>query len=398
MMRTLLAWALLACATGSSSARTLFNPQIAIEQAYTDDVQFVGGGTSDSLTRLSALLPVVRETKRSTFEFSYAPSIQRYQDSDELDHTTHLVTLSAGSTTSRRSNVNFVAMYLLNQLQGRSSSLDEAELFVTGRTDRELYRGDFSYNKEFSQRWSFRGGLNYGESRFESIDDFDPLGPVPVEDRVYYGGTLGLGRAVSGTTTLGFEYGLQRFELEPIGTPQTTTEETAHSLTFTIDRAVSRRTSLDATLGAFRNETDEGDATRTGVQATLGLDRSYRTVDLRLEAQHQPSAGGSLPGTSTDSAIGLDLHGTALDPWIWSFSTRLARRDPNFVDEEVVTSVAAGGSIERSFARALGLRLSANYIDQQSDDPDLKAGYLIAAVGLVWYPLGRSELAGGKGP
>lgn len=390
---------------GLAEAGTVFNPQLAVEQAYNDNVRFVGegdsgaaGGDSDSVTRLSAVLPVVREGKRSTLHFSYSPSFERHQDLDELDYDSHFLSLGLNTSTSRRSKVSFLSTYARTQMQGRPSSLDEAELFLTGRTNRELFRADLTHGKQLSARWSFRGGLNYGESRFDDIKDFDPAAPVPLEDRTDYGGTVQLGRAVSEKTTVGLAYGLQRFELEPRETTGTSTDETVHSLTFTVDRTVSRRMTLNAAIGGFRSTSDPetADDPRTGAQANLGLTRAYRSMALSLDASHRPSSGGALAGTSTDSALGLRLNGAALEPWSWSVSSRLARRDPTNDDEEPVHSVAAGGSLERGFARVLALRLSADYVDQTSDEPLLEARYYTAGIGLVWYPLGRTILGGGK--
>jgi hypothetical protein len=45
----------------------------------------------------------------------------------------------------------------------------------------------------------------------------------------------------------------------------------------------------------------------------------------------------------------------------------------------------------------LGLRLDADYVDQSADQAGADLTVVRGSIGLVYYPLGRTELGGGEG-
>lgn len=381
--------------TPLAAQRTVFNPEVSLEQGYTDNVGYNGtDGTSDSVTRLGLLLPVVRTWPTGNFDFSYAPSAERFADTDSLDNEAHRLRFSLRNQPTRRSNLNFDTSFESSQVQGRVASLDGADLVTTARTERDLLRAAFGYGTRISTRWAWNGNLDYADSSYDLIDDFAP-GLVDVEDRREYGAGLQISRELSTTTSVGVGYRWQRFDLDLSG------EETVHSLSATLQRTLSRVMELRAALGGFTSSGDAlaapgEDDSRSGVQASLGLDRTFRTLRLGLDLSHAPSSGGSLGGTSTDTAFGAALSPTNTGNWSWSTAARLALRDPAIDGEEDVRSVAFEGSVERYFARMLGMRLRAGQVDQSSDDPARDARYYSATLGLVWYPLGRTAIGGGS--
>ena len=67
-----------------------------------------------------------------------------------------------------------------------------------------------------------------------------------VEDRDSYGGTVGFGRQMSKSTTLGVAYNYNHFDLDLSGS------EDSHEMGLTLGHQISRRRDLSAFVGVFR--------------------------------------------------------------------------------------------------------------------------------------------------
>ena len=189
----------------SVAQRTTFDPQVALGIRYTDNVAFVGEeDASDSVLRFALTLPVVRQTKKSSFSFTYSPYIVRHQDFGELDHDGHRLSLGLAHQPSPRSSLEVNASYARTQEQGDPESLDDADLFAARRTDRERASLDLAFRSQLRRRWTWSGSVGFSEWQFDEISGFEGEEPLTdLEDRMGLTGSVELSREFSRRASVG---------------------------------------------------------------------------------------------------------------------------------------------------------------------------------------------------
>ena len=383
-----------------AAQRTTFDPSISLGYFYTSNVNIVGeDGPEDSGYRFGVTFPVRHTTKRSSLAFTYSPYFDRFNDFGELDNTGHRASLIFGREVSRRSSLDLSASYLRVQDQGDPQSEDDGDLLLNRRTQRESTRFDLGFDRQLRNRWRWGFSVGASEWRYDEIEDFEPPEPVaPLEDRKEARGSITVGRNLSERSSFGVRYGYRFFDLEVSG------ERQVHSASLVWQREVADRLSLSASLGGFWSSGDEfdrgeaGSDTQSGIQGSLNLSRTYRRVILGISASHQPSAGGSRPGTATNSRVQLSLSGATEGPWNWGLYARWARRDPIAGAEPTVEGWSLGPRVSVRFglAQIVGIGFTATYNTQSGGPQTDEADYFRVAANLSIFPLARTRLGGGR--
>ena len=74
------------CAAGTTD----FQPSVAADTTYSDNLEYSGtGSSSDAAYRLSLDLPVTRTWATGQMLFRYNPRRNQFRDQGALDHTAH---------------------------------------------------------------------------------------------------------------------------------------------------------------------------------------------------------------------------------------------------------------------------------------------------------------------
>jgi hypothetical protein len=406
-----LSWfALAGASTPVAAQATKFNPSIEVEQIFTNnaDIGVEGEAESDSVTRYSAELPVSREWRRGSWFFSYSPGYEVSRENDDLDHDTHELRFNLATEPSRTSSLAFNLSASRTQYDPQPELIEGTDVFLTRRTDRDLYFAGVSYGVDDlgGGRWSWTADADVFRAEYDEISGLeeDDSAPEP-QGRTAYGAGFQLDREVSRRTAVGGRIEVNHFVLDETDDAFAESEdETAYAATLTMRRELSETSGWRAGLGVFATSTDDAgpgdpaeldDDGEVGIQASASYSRELRSVRLSLGASHRPTAGGALQGTSTDSAVTLGLSGRFQRKWKWNWSMRGAHRNPRDDDPSVI-SLATGGGFERFFARVLGFTVDADWSRQEIEDFEEETISVVrGAIGLVYYPLGRTQLGGG---
>ncbi len=101
---------LLAGTAAAGAAGWTIEPVLTVTGEHTDNVRTIGaGGASDTIVSTALLLPLRRETPRTTLELSWQPSRETYNDYGALDNTAHTVRLAWRHEPTRRTTWNLSA-------------------------------------------------------------------------------------------------------------------------------------------------------------------------------------------------------------------------------------------------------------------------------------------------
>ena len=218
-------WAILAAIALSLSStrapaqtKTTFDPTITFGYLRTDDVNLgESGKDSDTVLRLGLELPVNRELRRGSMEFSYRPHIDAYQEFDQLDTVSHELNFSLDLTPTKSSALGLRAGYIDGIEQADAARAEDADLFLAGVTDRQLGRVEIDYGRRLGGQWDWSISGRLAEASFDRIEGFDPGQRGGVEDRTEFGGAFGIARRFSRNVSFGFSYGQREFELDQSG-------------------------------------------------------------------------------------------------------------------------------------------------------------------------------------
>ncbi len=385
--------ALVVAAEPAAAQRFYFNPEFRVEVRYTENPFFRQVGETDTVGRFVVVLPVRREFRLGgSIEGVYSPAIEQYRRSDDLDNISHRFRLTFVARTAPHTDLSVFGSYTRAQEQGRLRSFEDVDLFLGPRLDREIYRAGVNYGRQLTSRWRLGLTAGYLKYSFESIRGVDVDG-FDIRSLGRSGYRLGAGATyeLTRTTRLGFAYGWEEFSFDGGG------NQTTQIASFTLRHAFTERLRFDLSLGVFETTGTNAigeDFTRRGGQGSIALTRAFRRVGLRLFARHRPSPGGTLPGPSTDSAIGLLLFKTNVRRWGWELVARYGRRDSIDPTFELIESWAYGGEVEYFIHRLFALRLEGVYTDQ-TGPPRFEIEYWRVTLSAVWTPLGRTRLGGG---
>lgn len=388
---------LLLVALPAMAQKTTFDPTIETSSGYTSNVDYGGGEqVPDYFLRFAAELPVIRETATDLLEFSYRPAIHRYKDFDQLDRDEHRLRLDWNKETGRSSEFNLYTSYIRTQLQGDASSLDDSDLFLFQRTNRQEGLIGVGYDSRFSRLWTWDLQLDGAIRNYDAISDdgsSPPDSEPEVEDRDELTGMFRFSRVLSRRSSVGLALRQAWYRLEFSG------DENSTQVAVTYDYEVGSRDTLAVELGGYHNTgdaagTDPNEA-RTGPVFGLRWNHEYQKMDLGLYANHQPSAGGALPGTAIQTVVGLALRSSGPSNWRWGVFPRAAYRDPANPEDSGRTSAALSFEVDRKITNWMSIRLRSDYIYQEYTDPeaDDRSSYT-AYLGLIWMPKGGTRAGG----
>ena len=415
----LIGLALVLCVqSGVLAGRTYFDPSVSLSGAYTDNVNFidfsgssVGGGANfaaDTIIRAGVHLPVTRETRTGSFGFRYDAAYSTYNKNRDLSNLMHLVNFDFNTDFRRGGSLSLGGFYSRSQDQGIPRTIQDPELFLTARTNREFYGARIGYSKSLP-RWNWGVTIRGGETRFDPIGDSSTDDPVPPdldpsdlalipEGRTYADTTFTVSRNVSRRASVGVDYRYRWIDLNRGGT------ETGHGLRATFGWTFSKSFALRLGVGGFTRERDlpDGvttlDSTETGFVWILALDitppiRAIQKgkVVLSFDVGVTPTAGGALEGTSTNSRAALYLtKGGRITWWKWGLGTLYTRRDSSFGEGPSYQTWGFDGWLEAYAGEWVAFRLGATWSDQTSSSSEVRpAAFTTVYGGLVWYPKGR---------
>ncbi len=390
--------ALVAIATGPTAAiaaNNTFDPRVELSYGYTDNLVLGGtdpttGEIDDTLLALDLWLDGESRWQTGSFKYLYRPTLLRYDEVEDLDRDEHRVQLNLNLTPNRKVDMVFRFDGTLTQVQGDAGSLEDEDLFLGRRTDRELLRGQYRLRHQLGPRWSWGFTLDARSDQYDVIPAFESDPTADVEDRETFTGKLDFNRKISETGEIGLRYSHERFELEVSG------DSDADSLIFTYAKRVSRKLDLEVGVGGFLTESSDGTGLvdETGVQALFDLGRRFQSSRLSLNLRHEPTGGGSLSGTSINSVIALTFASIGSPAWGWRISPRYAIRDSTVSGVEDRNSLGVRAELNRRISKKLRLQLRTNYIDQSSDDPGFQDRSVFHVDGgIVWSPWGGTALA-----
>jgi hypothetical protein len=387
-----------------SAGRTDFVPIVALDQGYTDNVGFVGEAdevSGDYTARLGASFQVDHQIRHGYLLASYATGYTTFRDNSALNHDGHRLRFVAYNNP-RLNEFRFEALYRQSQDQGRAEELDDADLFITQRTNRQAYGASVSYYHRFREaKWKLGGYLSADRLEFEVIEGFDTGTLLPPEDRWSYVGALDFSRALSRRTLLGLIYVHQFFDLDLSG------DESVNNVGMTLDYVTSKKSRLYFQIGAYRRDRDrlveESLDRDEGVQGRLQFSRSFKRSELSFIGGRAASSGGSLRGTAVNTFVGVSLGTLSGTKWQYGGALRFARREPSNPLNSDVSSASASLYMEVLFRETLnnsvGIRINGSYVDQLEDelqDGRNTGSFYTLWLGLRWYPLGPTRVGRGS--
>jgi hypothetical protein len=413
---SILALALIAIGMGSglpataeeeeeNGPRFQFNPSLAIGLTTTDNVNYLDSPTlttsNDQSAELTATAPMERRFRTGTWDLTYEGYWTRYSDHDALNHSAHYVDTGFRFNPTRRSTLRVNGVYTLTQLQAVARPVPDFvtgdDLFVGERQTVRAYGLGTGYRLEIGPTWSWDSSISGSTANVKPIDGYDDSSPaLSRQDTRSFLARTRVERERSERFTLGGEYQYSRFDLSGSGL------EDVHELSVTATRKLGRKSSIAGELGAYRRSHEAGETTTSyrNDGALVSLFYSYTpTTGLTARAGLSvvPSSGGTLQGTSTNRTIQAFLNGNHEHHRLyWEVGGYQSVREAS--DETVPTLevLSLTGSIEHAIRTLFGLRLQTTWVDQSSDvEGYSEAKYYSVSLSCVWYPLGRTRVAGG---
>ncbi len=385
---------MLVCASSAAAQRTTFNPIVSLEVVYVDNVLYVGeDGADDTALRLSVQLPVVRELEKGSVSFIYTPVLDKYQDFSELDYVGHRLSVAVDTEPTRRSQFAFDVGWTQTQVQGDpeiNAPGEGGDLFISRRTEREVGTVGLFYRNRVTGRFFWGLNSRYTDSSYSEIDGLATGGAEPIGDRSALRNSIDLLAGISRSTRMGVRLGVSNFSLDD------GIDEESRDVQLVVEHTLGENSELSFGLGAFEAEVDGTDETRDGVQATLAWTRALRRFDVAIAGSHAPAAGGTLDGTSTDSALVFSIAAGLTRRASWGADLAVARRDPADPTLEPIDVVAVGLNIDWNLFRDWSMRLSPLYTRQLGGEA-AESLVLRGGLGLVWAPLGKTRVGGAGG-
>lgn len=359
------------------AAQTRFEPSLAGDATYSDNLGNTPTmATSDTGYRFTLDLPVVRTWQNGELSFRYSPRLYRYQDESDLDRTDHAADLTVNARLSRRSSLDFSTRFSRSQVQGGFISLDDTDVILTGRADRDRLDADLSYGLQVTPRWTWSLATGVGSVNYEAIPGYTAL----TEDRDQTRISTGFGRQVSQNTTVGMDLRYEENDLD------VSADEKIRNANVTVKHQIDQKNSIDLAVGYFSVDAMTGSADRSGAFLTFSFSRDFDQLALATFLGYRPTAGGNLPGTATVANIGASIGSRASKVWIWSVAGVFARRDPASSAANEIDSTVLRGDLTWVPHRKIGVRLTASrnsQIEKNSTSGDIEVNR--ATLGVVWY-------------
>jgi len=396
-------------ATGLGSAhagqRVTFNPIIGIGYGVTENVSYLDDPTAtnstDSTASLTLTLPVERQYRNGSWGLEYQGSATLYDANRALDNIASYLTSSYQVSVARRSELSISGVYVRTQEQAvpreKPDSATGDQLFLGERQELQSYGIGLGYALSISPVWSWSVTGSAGRTRSSAIDGYqDDTEGLARQDSISYSARTRIDRRRSERFSVGAEYAFNRYNLANEG------PEDVHALALAWDRKIGRASSLSGGLGWYQRSREaaagSSDTYRSeGVLGSIAYGRPLANgLSASVGVSIAPTSGGTLQGTSTNGTITAYLNGHRSERWSWQVggyhSIRVSSDEATPTLE--ISSVTA--AVESSLGRGVGVRLQASWANQSSDVEGYAEGeYYAASLGCVWYPLGRTRLAGG---
>jgi hypothetical protein len=373
--------AVLAPSTGH--AQVTFYPSVAAMSMYSNNLNFVsdqGEDLSDVVTRVSLALPVRGGEGGNSWSFLYRPSIQRYHDFSELNHTNHLLQFDWGHELSRASSTSISTFYQKSQASGDPNNLGTG-LALSPRADQQTAALSWGMAGQASSRWTVSGTLQASVTQTENIEGVDNAGELVSEDKNAYAATLGASKAISAKQSIGVNYFYRRVDGD-------VTAEDLHQVGMSGSYRLGRLSEIGYGAGAFTR----GD--RWDFQGRFSYNRDARVVRIGILLERQSAIGGNLAGTSNNNTFSFLMGSSVQDKLVWAVSTRYQLReavDDNDVFGDIRTWAQTAG-IEYRPHRNIGIRLDGTHSRQTGSDLEgLNGEFATATFGIVWYILGYGQ-------
>jgi hypothetical protein len=385
--------------------RFQFNPSLALGYSTTDNVNYLDSPTvetaNDTSAQLTANVPFERRFRTGTWDFEYLGYWTRYRDHSELDNGAHYAETGFRFQPTRRSTLRVNGVYALTQLQAvarvNPDFVTGDALFVGERQTARAYGLGLGYHLGLGPTWSWDTNVSASTSNVHRIAGYEEdAAALPRQDSRAFQARTRFERERSGRFTLGGEYQYSRFDLIDSGL------EDVHELSLVATRKFGRKSSIAGEIGAYRRSRAASDPTASYVQngALLTVGYSYAPTTAlvaRVAVGIVPSAGGTLQGTSTNRTFQAFLNGNHERHRVyWELGGYHGVREPSDETTPTLTILSLTGSIEHAIGTLFGMRLQTGWVDQSSDvEGYAQAQYYSASLSGVWYPLGRSRVAGG---
>jgi hypothetical protein len=390
-------------APSAGHAQVTFYPSLAATSTYSNNVNFVddqGEDLSDVVTRISLALPV----RGNNWSLLYRPSIQRYRDFSELDHTNHLLRFDWGHQLSRASSTTLSSFYQRSQASGDPNFLgvgtptptDDTPggtgapnpndntplgLALSPRAAQETAAVAWGISGQASTRWTVNGALTGSVTRTEPIPGVETGGALVSENKNAYSLSVGASRSISAHQSIGVSYFYRTVSGD-------ITAEDLHQVGMNGRYQLGRLSGLSYGAGAFTR----GD--RIDFHGRFGYNWDARVVRLAILLDRQSSIGGNLAGTSNINNFSFLMGSSVEDKLVWAVSTRYQLREAvaeNDIFGDIRTWAQTAG-IEYRPHRNIGIRLDGTHSRQRGSDLEgLNGEFVTASVGFVWYILGYGQ-------
>ena len=166
--------------TAAEAQKTEFNPGIQLSAGYNSNLGFGGNvNPSDYFRLLQVYLPVYRNTRTQQLLFQYRPRLFRYDEFTQLDRDEHDLSFGLSHRYANRNRLRFEVRWITTQVQGDAASIDDTELFLDQRSDRQLFRGRFDWHQPFARRWFWRANVIAASADRCSAASVVEMGPPP---------------------------------------------------------------------------------------------------------------------------------------------------------------------------------------------------------------------------
>jgi len=372
-----------------AAAQTEFDPSVAAEAVYSDNLEHFGTSfSSDTAYRLGLDLPVTRDLRTGSVRFRYNARRFGYQDSGTLDHTDHLVEFSSSTVLGRKSTLTASVDFSSAQTQADLESLEDPAIVLTERTTRERFSADVAYGRQIGAFWDWGLSAGTGTVSHDLIDGYSSgLGGTTVEDRSHTWLSTSFGRQVSKRTNLGFGMQAQQNRLDLSG------DEEFQTANLRIRHQLDPNNSLAVAIGGFSTSSEIPDVPdRTGVNLQVTYNRDFRRVEFDLFAGRRPTPGGDLKGTATNTNVGVRLAPPlGAQTVLWDLSAVYVRRDPADLDDPEIDTLGIRAGVTWLARPEIGVRGSVSHTQQSSDTTVLDNDVLNTSLGVVWFPRGRQR-------
>lgn len=267
-----------------------FRPRVELRTERTGSASGVDGAgdRSDDTITLDLDLALDGTRPGSSWNFSYRPARQNFDDFSEFDNTQHRLT---GSFTRTASELSSFTVRVTGSLVENQSGIAEEPTASESlpRTETLRFSGVVNGRTQTGRRsfvnWQARGG------RIER----DDLPGQPLEDSTTMGALLGWGRQISQKSTLAVEAGQQRIEFEFGNTNRST------QLRLNASRQFSETWQGQAVVGVVDTRTVSDD--RTEPRLELSFNGNKPTGQIRVGLRQDISAGTGQTGSTVDTGV-----------------------------------------------------------------------------------------------